>query len=126
MAAPKGAYAPASVQIRFSETRYTGADFVTQSKVLRTLPGTAFKAKRLAAGAAAAVEPVGTPAGLTACLSAIGAGDAQMVRADIAFYEGQPAVIIVATTNGIPTAYAVGRRCTVTDSTVLRPGTSLP
>jgi hypothetical protein len=44
----------------------------------------------------------------------------------VAFYEGQPAVIIVTTTNGIPMAYAVGRRCSHADAAVLRPATALP
>jgi len=48
-----------------------------------------------------------------------------MVRADIAFYEGAPAVIIVATTDGIPMAYAVGRECSLADAALLRPATSL-
>jgi hypothetical protein len=113
------------LQIRISGTQYTRADFVTQSQALRTLLSPAFEAKRLAAPFSV-FEPVSTPAGLSACLSAIGAGSAQMATADLAFYDGQPAVIIVATSNGIPTAYAVGRKCTVTDSTVLRPGISLP
>ena len=72
------------------------------------------------------VGPVGTAVGLTDCLRAIGANGAELVRADLAFYEGAPAVIIVATTNGIPTAYAVGRQCSLADPAVLRPATPLP
>ena len=70
--------------------------------------------------------PAATTPGLIDCLNAIGAGRAQMVRADLAFYEGRPAVIIVATTNGARTAYAVGRQCSHTDAAVLRPATPLP
>ena len=110
------------IQISLSGTRYTQADFVMQARTLRVAlePIPALAADSLGVGA------VGTALGLTDCLSAIGAGGAQMVRADLAFYEGAPAVIIVATTNGVPTAYAVGRQCSLADAAVLRPATPLP
>jgi hypothetical protein len=110
---------PPLLQIQQSQTRYTSADFVAQARALRS---TAFK--EVLAGSPG-VGAVGTPAGLTACLSAIGAGRAEVVRADLAFYEGQPAVIIVTTSHGIPTAYALGRGCTGADGAVLRPATPL-
>jgi hypothetical protein len=120
-----GAGAPATtptlVQIRVSETRYTQADFVTQARtLLAPAPIRPLTAKSADAG------PLGTTPGLTDCLSAIGAGGAQVVRADLAFYEGRPAVIIVATTNGIRSAYAVGRQCSRANAAVLRPATPLP
>jgi hypothetical protein len=114
---------PPSIQIRLSGTRYTRADFVTQA---RTLRGATLDPLRPTAVASSEVGPAGTGPGLIECLSAIGATGAQMVRADVAFYEGQPAVIIVTTTNGIPMAYAVGRRCSHADAAVLRPATALP
>ena len=78
------------------------------------------------AGASSALGHIGTTGGLTDCLGAIGAGGAQMVQADLAFYDGQPAVIIVATTDGVPTAYAVGRGCSQADASLLHQGTPLP
>jgi hypothetical protein len=114
---------PSLVEIGQSGTRYTQADFVTQAETLRhsTLgpiqPQTA---------QSPSVGPAGTTVGLRECLSAIGAAGAQVVRADVAFYEGQPAMIIVATSNGVPMAYAVGRQCSGTDAAVLRPATPLP
>jgi len=120
-AAPGSPSTPPLIQIRQSGTRYTQAGFVTQARalggVVRDLSKTA---------EAQSAGPAGTTPGLTDCLSAIGAGGAQMVRADLAFYEGAPAVIIVATTNGVPTAYAVGRQCSLADAAVLRPATPLP
>lgn len=113
---------PAAIQIRTSEVRYTQADFVTQTQ---TLLSATFDSTRPKAGSLAGVGRIGTTGGLTDCLSAIGAGSAQLIRADLAFYEGQPAVIIVATTNGVPTAYAVGRECSRTDAALLRPATPL-
>jgi len=122
-AAADRATPPSLVQIRLSGTRYTQVDFVTQAQTLR--------AARLdplspMAGEASDVGPAGTTLGLTECLSAIGAAGAQLVRADVAFYEGQPAVIIIATSDGKPTAYVVGRQCSRADATVLRPATPLP
>lgn len=120
-AAPGSPSTPPLIQIRQSGTRYTQADFVTQA---RALGGVVVDLSKTAEAQIAG--PAGTTPGLTDCLSAIGAGGAQMVRADLAFYEGAPAVIIVATTNGVPTAYAVGRQCSLADAAVLRPATPLP
>jgi hypothetical protein len=116
------ASAPSVVQISQSGTRYTRVDFVAQAESLRSAtvsPSQPTPAKSPSPG------PAGTAVGLKACLSAIGAAAAQVVHADVAFYEGQPAVIIVATTNGIPMAYAVGRQCSRTDAAILRPATRL-
>lgn len=110
---------PSLVQIGLSGTRYTQADFVAQARTLRRAP-----LQRIVAQSSS-VGPAGTAAGLLECLNAIGAAGAQVVRADVAFYEGQPAVIIVATTNGIPMAYAVGRQCSPADAAILRPATRL-
>lgn len=117
------ATSPASIQIRLSSIRYTEAEFVTQARVLRDA---AFDSIQPMAPSPSGVGAIGTAGGIADCLSAIGAGGAQMVRVDLAFYEGAPAVIIVATTDGIPTAYAVGRECSRTDAAVLRPATTLP
>jgi hypothetical protein len=110
---------PPLVQIGLSGTRYTQADFVAQARALRRAP-----LQRIVAQSSS-VGPAGTTPGLMKCLSAIGATGAQMVRADVAFYEGQPAVIIVTTTNGIPMAYAVGRQCSPAHAAILRPATPL-
>jgi hypothetical protein len=114
---------PPLIQIRLSETRYTQADFIAQA---RTLHRAAPEPNRPMTAEAPGIGPVGTALGLTDCLSAVGASGAQMVRADFAFYDGVPAVIIVADTNGIPMAYVVGRECSRTNAAVLRPATPLP
>jgi len=124
--APKAAKAPAAAptdgslaQIGQSGTRYTQADFVAQAEALRrsTLQTTADPS---------AVGPAGTNSGLTECLSAIGATGAHVIRADVAFYQGRPAVIIITTTSGLPMAYVVTPQCSRTQAAVLRPATSLP
>jgi hypothetical protein len=130
--APPGAYdkaardaasAPALIQIRVSATRYTKADFTTQA---RTLSSAAFGTSAPKAAEPLAAGRMDTEAGLSDCLRAVGVTDATMVRADLAFYEGVPAVIIVATTKAGPMAYAVGRGCSPAAAAVLHPGTRLP
>ena len=118
-----GALAPASIRIRVSTVRYTQATFVAQARRLRDV---AFDSPQPMATDSSGVGPIGTTSGLTSCLRAIGAGGAQLVQADLAFYEGQPAVIIVATTDGVPTAYAVGRGCSPADASLLHQGIVLP
>lgn len=117
-----GALAPASIRIRVSTVRYTQATFVAQARGLRDL---AFDSPQPMATYSSDVGPMRTTSGLTDCLAAIGASGAQMVQADLAFYEGQPAVVIVATTNGVPTAYAVGRGCSQADASLLHQGVVL-
>lgn len=113
----------AAIQIRLSAVRYTQADFVTQARVLHQ---TTFGSAQPKAADSSGLGAIGTPGGLSQCLSAIGAGDAQLAQADVAFYEGQPAVIIVATKDTLTTAYAVGRGCSLSDPELLHPAAALP
>jgi hypothetical protein len=114
---------PASIRIRVSSVRYTQATFVAQARKLRDVT---FDSPQPMATDSSALGPIGTTSGLTDCLSAIGAGGAQLVQADLSFYQGQPAVIIVATTDGVPTAYAAGRGCSRADASLLHQGVVLP
>jgi hypothetical protein len=103
-------------------TRYTRADFVTQTRPMGgAIPQAATRLQSLSSA-----RPTATSSGLEACLSAIGVSGAQVVRADVAFYEGRPALIIVATTNGKSVGYAVGRQCASADAAVMRAATPLP
>jgi hypothetical protein len=119
---PRAAAAKAVLQIRLSGTRYTRTGFVAQVETLRR---SAVSRAEPQPDQGSGVGPAGTAAGLRECLVAIGAGDAQAVRADVAFYDGQPAVVIVVTVNGVPMAYAVGRECSSTGAALLRPATPL-
>ncbi|HEX7463269.1 MAG TPA: hypothetical protein VF317_13955 [Dermatophilaceae bacterium] len=114
---------PQLIQIRSSQTRYTQADFATQA---RSLGNAVFGPSQPKAAESSATERVDTPDGLVECLRAVGVVGARTVRADLAYYEGAPAVIIVATTDNIPMAYVVGRGCSLTDPALLRPATPLP
>ncbi len=122
--------APPVIQIRRSQTRYTQAGFTVQARTLRrdVFDGARSASPSSPGSLAFAADGgrLGTPLGLADCLRAVGADGAKMVRADLAFYEGKPAVIIVATTAGIPMAYAVGPACSLADAALLHPATALP
>jgi hypothetical protein len=112
--------APPLIRIGLSRTRYTQAAFVTQAQGLLRAPFQPMATESSSLG------PAGTSHGITQCLSAIGAAGAQMVRADVAFYQGRPAVVILATANGMTTAYVVGRQCSLTDAALMRAATPVP
>jgi len=111
--APKadlGASTPLAIGL--SGTRYSRADFVTQVRTLQKAPLDSSSARL----SSSSYGPAATAPGLSQCLRAIGAADADSVRADVASYEGRPAVIIVATTKGSSLAYAVGPACSPADA----------
>jgi hypothetical protein len=122
-AAPDAAAVPALIQIRASETRYTKADFATQARSLGTA---VFSTGQPKAVGSLGIRLTDTQLGLTECLSGLGVVGAKIVHADLAFYEGVPAMIIVATTNDVPMAFAVGRDCSKANPDLLHPATPLP
>jgi hypothetical protein len=122
-AAPEAAKVPALIQIRASETRYTKPDFATQA---RSLGAAVFSPAQPKAAGSLSISPTDTPAGLAECLTGLGVVGAKIVHADLAFYEGVPALIIVATTSDVPMAYAVGRDCSRANPDLLHPATPLP
>jgi hypothetical protein len=117
-----GPVTPTLVQISVSGTRYTQFDFVAQARALLSTPFQPISGD--ATSSTTGLTP--TSSVLMQCLQAIGAGGAQTVRADLALYDGRPAMIIVATTNGTPTAYVVARECTRTNAALIQPATPLP
>ncbi len=54
---------------------------------------------------------IGTPEGLASCLASLGESDATRVTADLARFDGQPALIIVVEGHGSPRVYVVDQRC---------------
>lgn len=112
---PGVAGAASAVQIKLSETNYHGSDLVAEAAGLVdsstgpdaipfTLPPNAAESP--------AVGPIATEIGMRSCVAGLGAINPQSVVADIANFDGQPAVIIVITDhNGTRTAYAAKRSC---------------
>jgi hypothetical protein len=129
-AGPAPANTDAQVQLRQSEVDYTRASFVTQARNLAQAEQFALAdripPKAAASEGAKVAEGAGTAAGLPGCLRAIGADRAQVVQADVSTYEGKPAVVIVATTNGRTVAYAVEPRCGPAGAFLLHPAITVP
>jgi hypothetical protein len=116
-----GEFSGSSVEIVQSGTPYTQADFVSQARSVRDVTP-----ELPQPSAQSGIGPAATGPGLLECLRAIGVAETPLVRADLATYEGRPAVIIVATTKGLTLAYVVDPQCSATTATVLRPATPLP
>jgi hypothetical protein len=128
-AAPEAAAVPPLIEIRASGTRYTKTDFATQA---RALSAEVFGANKSAGTPATSsdagslgIKQADTQAALAECLSGLGVVGARIVHADLAFYEGAPAMVIVATTSNVPMAYAVGRDCSRANPDLLRPAMPL-
>lgn len=113
---------PPTVVIQRSATRYSEAEWLTQAARLSSsrTRGTAPLAEAPSLGS------VGTRAGLSDCLAALGESGFTAVTADLAYYEGRPAAIIVAWHPSGRTAYAVQRTCSRADAGVLHGATQLP
>lgn len=113
--------APASVHIQSSSVAYAQASLGTQARTLIGAPSATVGASQADLG------PVATPAGLSACLAAIGENATGGVSVDLASYEGAPAaIIVVARADGSASAYAVGRQCAAGDPQILQDAVPVP
>jgi hypothetical protein len=108
------------MHIQMSSTRYTRGSFVTQAGALSS-DSPASPVQPLTAESPA-IGPLATPVGLAGCLRALGVGRVDAVTADLGFYEGTPAAVIVTVTGATRTAYAVRRSCSADGAAVLHPG----
>jgi hypothetical protein len=113
----EGVTAMPTMHIQMSSTRYTAAGFAAQAGALASTPGQ--RAQPLTSESAG---PIATPTGLAGCLRALGVGPVDEVTADLGFYEGVPAAVIVTVTGSTRTAYAVGRSCSTGNQAVLHAG----
>ena len=115
----EGSTALPPMHIRMSSTRYTAAGFAAQAGALASSPG---QQVRPLTGESPSVGPIATPTGLASCLRALGVGPVDDVTADLGFYEGVPAAVIVTVSGSTRTAYAVGRSCSIGNQAVLHAG----
>jgi hypothetical protein len=106
-----------AMHIQMSSTRYTAAGFAAQAGALAFTPG-----QRVQPLTGESVGPIATPTGLAGCLRALGVGPVDEVTADLGYYEGVPAAVIVTVTGSTRTAYAVGRSCSTGNQAVLHAG----
>jgi hypothetical protein len=102
------------VHIQLSTTAYSPGNLAAQARALLDHPGQPIGDL---AAESPAIGPIATPTGLESCLRAIGARDSadsapEAVSADLATFDGHPAVVVVVTRAGVSTAWAVERSCT--------------
>ena len=131
--APSGAQSspPATrsgLHIQLSTTAYSPGTLAAQARTLLDHPGQPIGDL---AAESPAVGPIATPTGLESCLRAIGARDGadpapEAVSADLATFDGRPAVVVVVTRAGVSTAWAVERSCTTGAPGVLEGATPVP
>lgn len=106
----------AAPRIYASGTAYTRAAFPQQVRAFLAHPGTPLAPL---AAESPAIGPAGTPTGLAPCLAMLRLDPAAQVSADVAGFDGQPAVVVVVHTVTAQIAYAVDRRCTTGTGGVL-------
>ena len=116
------------LHIQLSTTAYTAGTLATQARDLLDHPGQPI---RDLAAESPAIGPIATPIGLEACLEEIGALGAadpapEAVSADLATFDGRPAVVVVVTRAGASTAWAVERSCTTGAPGLLEDATPVP
>jgi hypothetical protein len=117
-----------TLHIQLSTTAYSAGNLAAQARALLDHPGQPI---RDLAAESPAIGPIATPTGLESCLGAIGArGGAdsapEAVSADLATFDGHPAVVVVVTRAGVSTAWAVERSCTTGAPGVLEGATPVP
>ncbi|GAB3873655.1 hypothetical protein [Terrabacter terrigena] len=116
------------LHIQLSTTAYDSVSLAAKARALLDHPD---QPLRDLAAESPSIGPIGTAIGLEACLEAIGALDAstpspEAVSADLATYDGRPAVVVVVTRGGASTAWAVERSCSTGTPGVLKGATPVP
>jgi hypothetical protein len=116
------------LHIQLSRTAYSPGTLAAQARTLLDHPGQPIGDL---AAESPAIGPIATPTGLESCLRAIGArggadGAPEAVSADLATFDGHPAVVVVVTRAGVSTAWAVERSCTTGAPGVLEGATPVP
>ena len=109
------------LHIQQTSTRYTSSGFAAQAARLEPVQAVAPLTAE-----APALGPIATPRGLRDCLGALGVPTSAAVTADIALYDGTPAVVLVTSDAGRRKAYAVQRTCSTGHPGLLHAATDLP
>lgn len=117
-AAPGGA-----VSVHASHAAYTSTGFAAQAAAFAAHPGATLAPM---AAESPSVGPAGTPLGLQPCLGALHVDSSMRVMADLATFDGMPAVVFVVSTDTGRTAYAMQRTCTTGHTSLLGGPVELP
>lgn len=100
-----------------SGTAYTTASLTSQLHAFAASPGTPVQPNK--AGEARALGLIATSAGLLPCLRTLGVAAGDRVIADVATYNGAPAVVIVVSHPSGRQGYVLSRDCATTPTTPL-------
>lgn len=99
-----------------SHAAYTSKGFAAQAAAFATQPGATLAPM---AAESPSIGPAGTPLGLEPCLAAVHARSATPVLADLATFDGTPAVVLVVGSGTDRKAYALPRTCTTGHTSLL-------
>lgn len=114
---------PATVHVQRSDTAYAAGNLAERARELLERPGPQLEPT---ASTLPSIRPVGTPAGLSSCLSALKVTDASAVSVDLATFDGSPAAVIVVTREVTTNAWVVARTCAAGDPGVIKAATEVP
>jgi hypothetical protein len=127
-ASPSPSPTPTGLHIQLSTTAYSAGSLAAQARALLDHPGQPI---RDLAAESPGIGPIASPMGLEACRGVIGGIDGanpapEAVSADLATFDGRPAVVVVVTRSGASTAWAVERSCTTGAPGLLKDATPVP
>jgi hypothetical protein len=100
--------AAGAVTVRMTGTAYTSAGLASQARALLASSAPQLQASGLATPAAGSA---GASTGVRACADALGIAPEEPITADVADFDGQPAVVLVVGHAAAPTAYVVSSTC---------------
>jgi hypothetical protein len=101
-----------AMHIELSTRTYSKATLARQAQDMLDAPGAELGQPAVESPA---VGPIGTLVGLTDCVTTLGEDNAEAVYADLATFDGSPAVVIVVVNTGLKQAFAVSRNCSKGD-----------
>lgn len=112
------------IHIRLSSIRYTTTGLLKQAVRLAEDHSTA--TLRPGAAEAVTIGPIGTPLGVSSCLTSLGLAGSSRTVVDLASFDGHPAAILITTINGRSEARVVQRSCGAEGSTLIAGPVVLP
>lgn len=111
-----GALSAAQVHVQLSSTQYSDAHLSEQAAALWRSPQPPLRAL---SAESTAIGPIGTPLGVSQCLSALGVSGVSRAVVDLAVYDGAPAAVVVTDGADGRDVRVVNRQCGAASTSVL-------
>lgn len=111
-----GALSAAQVHVQLSSTQYSHAHLSDQAAALWSSPQPPLRAL---SAESTAIGPIGTPLGVSQCLTALGVSDVSRAVVDLAVYDGAPAAVVVTDGADGRDVRVVSRQCGAASTSVL-------